>query len=145
MRVLMFLCTGLSVFVTTAIVVIPVRDSLPFFAELPLTDFLFGTMWTPVFPDPQFGVLPLLAATLQTAGLAMCIAVPFGLVMAIYLSEYARPAVRETIKPALEMLEAVPTVVYGCFALLVMTPFLQTFIPGLKGINLLVPGISWAS
>lgn len=141
MAVIMFLCAALSVFVTTAIVVILVRDSWAFFAEIPLTDFLFGTMWTPVFADPQFGVLPLLAATLQTAGLAMLIAVPFGLVMAIYLSEYARPAVRETIKPALEMLEAVPTVVYGYFALLVMTPFMQIFIPGLKGINLLVPGI----
>ena len=82
-----------------------------------------------------------LAATLQTAGLAMLIAIPFGLTMAIYLSEYAPDAVRETIKPALEMLEAVPTVVYGYFALLVMTPFLQQFVPGLKGINLLVPGI----
>lgn len=141
MRVLLFLSAGLSVFVTTAIVVILVRDSWDFFMQVPLTDFLFGTMWTPVFADPQFGVLPLLVATLQTAGLAMTIAVPFGLIMAIYLSEYARPAVRETIKPALEMLEAVPTVVYGYFALLVMTPFLQQFIPGLKGINLLVPGI----
>ncbi len=137
----LFLCAALSIFVTTAIVVILVEESWPFFAEIPLTDFLFGTMWTPVFADPRFGVLPLLAATLQTAGLAMLIAVPFGLVMAIYLSEYAKPAVRETIKPALEMLEAVPTVVYGYFALLVMTPFLQNFIPGLKGINLLVPGI----
>lgn len=141
MRVLLFLSAGLSVFVTTAIMVILVRDSWDFFMQVPLTDFLFGTMWTPVFADPQFGVLPLLVATLQTAGLAMTIAVPFGLIMAIYLSEYARPAVRETIKPALEMLEAVPTVVYGYFALLVMTPFLQQFIPGLKGINLLVPGI----
>lgn len=137
----LFLCAALSIFVTTAIVVILVRDSWEFFMEVPLTDFLFGTMWTPVFHDPQFGVLPLLVATIQTAGLAMLIAVPFGLTMSIYLSEYAKPAVRETIKPALEMLEAVPTVVYGYFALLVMTPFLQAFIPGLKGINLLVPGI----
>lgn len=141
MRALLFLCAALSIFVTTAIVVILVKDSWRFFMEVPLTEFLFGTMWTPVFIDPQFGVLPLLAATLQTSALAMIIAVPFGLIMAIYLSEYARPAVRETIKPALEMLEAVPTVVYGYFALLVMTPFLQNFIPGLKGINLLVPGI----
>ncbi|MEX0582090.1 MAG: hypothetical protein WD185_00350, partial [Sneathiella sp.] len=128
----LFLSAALSIFVTTAIVVILVRDSWAFFTEIPLVDFLFGTMWTPVFANPQFGVLPLLAATLQTAGLAMIIAVPFGLVMAIYLSEYAKPALRETIKPALEMLEAVPTVVYGYFALLVMTPFLQAFIPGLK-------------
>ena len=141
MALVLFSCAALSVFVTTAIVVILVRDSWAFFAQVPLTDFLFGTMWTPVFSDPKFGVLPLLAATLQTAGIAMLIAVPCGLVMAIYLSEYARPAVRETIKPSLEMLEAVPTVVYGYFALLVMTPFLQAFVPGLKGINLLVPGI----
>ncbi len=141
MKVFLFLCAALSVFVTFAIVYVLVRDSSDFFLAVPLSDFLFGTMWTPVFANPQFGVLPLLAATLQTAGLAMIIAVPFGLVMAIYLSEYAKPAVRETIKPALEMLEAVPTVVYGYFALLVMTPFLQQFIPGLKGINLLVPGI----
>ncbi len=137
----LFLCAGLSIFITTAIVFILVRDSWDFFTQIPLTEFLFGTMWTPVFADPRFGVLPLLAATLQTAGLAILIAVPCGLTMAIYLSEYAKPAVRETIKPSLEMLEAVPTVVYGYFALLVMTPFLQTFIPGLKGINLLVPGI----
>ncbi|QCO55091.1 phosphate ABC transporter permease subunit PstC [Pseudorhodobacter turbinis] len=141
MRVFLFLSAALSIFVTTAIVFILVRDSWPFFMQIPLTDFLFGTMWTPVFANPQFGVLPLLFATLQTAGLAMLIAIPFGLTMAIYLSEYARPAVREVIKPALEMLEAVPTVVYGYFALLVMTPFLQQLIPGLKGINLLVPGI----
>ncbi len=141
MQIFLFLCAALSVFVTTAIVVILLRDAWPFFAQVPLTDFLFGTMWTPVFANPSFGVLPLLVATLQTAGLAMLIAVPFGLTMAIYLSEYARPAVRETIKPALEMLEAVPTVVYGYFAILVMTPFLQMFIPGLRGLNLLVPGI----
>ncbi|WP_305970781.1 MULTISPECIES: phosphate ABC transporter permease subunit PstC [unclassified Mameliella] len=141
MKTFLFLCAALSVFVTTAIVFVLIRDSWEFFANIPLTDFLFGTMWTPVFANPQFGVLPLLTATLQTAGLAMLVAVPFGLIMAIYLSEYARPAVRETIKPALEMLEAVPTVVYGYFALLVMTPFLQQIVPGLKGINLLVPGI----
>jgi len=141
MKLFLFMCAALSVFVTTGIVYVLVRDSWGFFVDVPLTDFLFGTMWTPVFADPKFGVLPLLAATLQTSGIAMVIAVPFGLTMSIYLSEYARPAVRETIKPALEMLEAVPTVVYGFFALLVMTPFLQQFIPGLKGINLLVPGI----
>ena len=141
MRALLFLSAALSVFITTAIVIILVRESWDFFRQVQLTDFLFGTMWTPVFSDPQFGVLPLLLATLQTAALAMIIAIPFGLIMSIYLSEYASPAVRETIKPALEMLEAVPTVVYGYFALLVMTPFLQNLIPDLKGVNLLVPGI----
>lgn len=141
MSVLLFLCAALSVFVTTAIVVILVSESWDFFAQVSIVDFLTGTMWTPVFANPQFGVLPLLLATLQTAGLAMMIAVPMGLLMSIYLSEYANPKVREIMKPALELLEAVPTVVYGYFALLVMTPFLQKFIPGLAGINLLVPGI----
>lgn len=141
MAVLLFLCAGLSVFVTTAIVVILVSESWEFFAQVSIVEFLTGTMWTPVFANPQFGVLPLLLATLQTAALAMIIAVPMGLLMSIYLSEYANPKVREIMKPALELLEAVPTVVYGYFALLVMTPFLQKFIPGLAGINLLVPGI----
>lgn len=141
MSVLLFLCAGLSVFVTTAIVVILVSESWDFFAQVSIIDFLTGTMWTPVFANPQFGVLPLLLATLQTAALAMIIAVPMGLLMSIYLSEYANSRVREIMKPALELLEAVPTVVYGYFALLVMTPFLQEFIPGLAGINLLVPGI----
>jgi len=141
MSVLLFMCAGLSVFVTTAIVIILVSESWEFFAEISIIDFLTGTMWTPVFANPQFGVLPLLMATLQTAALAMIIAVPMGLLMSIYLSEYANPKVREIMKPALELLEAVPTVVYGYFALLVMTPFLQQFIPGLAGINLLVPGI----
>jgi phosphate transport system permease protein len=141
MAVLLFLCAALSVFVTTAIVIILVSESWDFFAEVSIIDFLTGTMWTPVFANPQFGVLPLLLATLQTAALAMIIAVPMGLLMAIYLSEYANPRVREVMKPALELLEAVPTVVYGYFALLVMTPFLQKFIPELAGINLLVPGI----
>ncbi len=141
MSVLLFLCAGLSVFVTTAIVVILVSESWDFFAQVSIIDFLTGTMWTPVFANPQFGVLPLLLATLQTAALAMIIAVPMGLLMSIYLSEYANSRVREIMKPALELLEAVPTVVYGYFALLVMTPFLQKFMPGLAGINLLVPGI----
>lgn len=141
MAAAMFLCAALSVFVTTAIVVILVEESWIFFREVPLLDFLTGTMWTPVFTDAQFGVLPLLVSTLQVAFLALLIAIPFGTVMAIYLSEYASAPVRETIKPALELLEAVPTVVYGYFALIVMTPFLQKFIPGLAGINLLVPSI----
>lgn len=139
--VFLFLCAALSVFVTTGIVYVLVSESWMFFEQVPLLDFLTGTQWTPVFTNAQFGILPLLVATLQVAGLAMLIAIPCGTLMAVYLSEYAPDAVRETIKPALELLEAVPTVVYGYFALLVMTPFLQQFIPGLNGINLLVPAI----
>lgn len=141
MAVLMFLSAALSVFVTTAIVVILVTESWGFFRQVPLVEFLTGTVWTPVFTDARFGILPLLAATLQVATMALFIAIPLGTVMAVYLSEYASVGVRETIKPALELLEAVPTVVFGYFALLVLTPFLQNFIPGLKGINLLSPSI----
>jgi phosphate transport system permease protein len=139
--VVLFLCAALSVFVTTGIVYILISESWQFFVQVPLLDFLTGTQWTPVFENARFGILPLLAATLQVAGLAMAIAIPCGTLMAVYLSEYAPEVVRETIKPALELLEAVPTVVYGYFALLVMTPFLRQFIPGLNGINLLVPSI----
>jgi len=141
MRVVLFLCAALSVAVTTAIVVILLTESWSFFRQVSLVEFLTGTEWTPVFAEPRFGILPLLSATLMVAFVALLIAVPFGLTMAIYLSEFAPVAVRETIKPALEMLEAVPTIVFGYFALLVMTPFLQRFIPGLAGINLLVPSI----
>lgn len=141
MRVILFMCAALSVFVTTAVVFVLVRESLDFFRQVPLFDFLTGTEWTPVFVDAKFGILPLLTATIQVAFLALLIAIPFGTVMAIYLSEYAPSRVREIIKPALELLEAVPTVVYGYFALLVLTPFMQTFIPNLSGTNLLVPGL----
>lgn len=141
MRIIMFLSAALSVFVTTAIVVILVSESWVFFQTVPVVEFLTGTVWTPVFTDARFGILPLLVATLEVATLALLIAIPLGTIMAVYLSEYAPNSVRETIKPALEMLEAVPTVVFGYFALLVMTPFLQNFIPGLNGINLLVPSI----
>lgn len=141
MAALMFLSAALSVFVTTAIVVILVSESWAFFRQVPLVEFLTGTVWTPVFTDARFGILPLLVATLQVAFMALLIAIPLGTIMAVYLSEYASVRVRETIKPALELLEAVPTVVFGYFALLVLTPFLQNFIPGLKGINLLSPSI----
>ncbi|MBY8978003.1 phosphate ABC transporter permease subunit PstC [Rhodobacteraceae bacterium NNCM2] len=141
MAVLMFLSAALSVFVTTSIVVILVSESWAFFSEVPLLDFLTGTVWTPVFTNARFGVLPLLVATLEVATLALLIAIPLGTIMAVYLSEYASNRLREIIKPALEMLEAVPTVVFGYFALLVFTPFLQNIIPGLAGINLLVPSI----
>jgi phosphate transport system permease protein len=141
MRVLLFLAAAVSVFVTTAIVVLLVSESWPFFMQIPLVTFLTDTQWTPVFAQPRYGILPLLTATLWAAGIALAVAVPLGLTLAIYLSEYAPNAVREIVKPALELLEAVPTVVYGYFALLFLTPWFQLFIPGLSGFNLLVPGI----
>ncbi|MGQ9830907.1 MAG: phosphate ABC transporter permease subunit PstC [Thermochromatium sp.] len=130
-----------SVLVTVGIVYVLVTDSLPFFKQVSLVDFLTDTQWTPVFENARFGVMALVSATLTVAGIAVAVAIPGGLALAIYLSEYAHPAVRETVKPLLELLEAVPTVVYGFFALLFVTPLLQTFIPGLPGFNMLAPGL----
>jgi len=130
-----------AVFTTIAIVVILVTESLPFFRHVSFVDFLTDTMWTPVFAEPRYGILPLVAGTLVTTMVALVLAVPCGTIVAIYLSEFAKPRVRETVKPLLELLSAVPTVVYGYFALLMVTPFLQKIIPGLPGFNMLSPGL----
>ena len=141
MRVVLFACAALSVLITTAIVWVLVSESWPFFSQVPLTDFLFDTHWTPVFTDAHNGILPLLTGTLWAAGIAMAVATPLGLILSVYLSEFARPGVRESLKPVLELLAAVPTVVFGYFALLFVTPIARQFIPGLSGFNLLIPGV----
>jgi phosphate transport system permease protein len=131
-----------SVVVTIGIVVVLVYEASGFFETVSLADFLGDTTWTPTFPDNQhFGVWPLVTGTLMTAAIAMAVALPFGLFAAIYLSEYAAPRTRKILKPALELLAGVPTIVYGFFALTVVTPFLQDFLPGLNGFNALSPGI----
>ena len=130
-----------SVLVTVGIVYVLISESLPFFATVPLVDFLTDTQWTPVFENARYGVMTLVSATLTVAGIALAVAIPAGLALAIYLSEYAHAGVRETVKPVLELLEGIPTVVYGFFALLFVTPLLQTFIPGLSGFNMLAPGL----
>lgn len=130
-----------AVFVTIAIVVILVTESLPFFDKVALKDFLTDTMWTPMFDQPRYGILPLVAGTLVTTMVALLLAIPCGTIIAIYLSEFASHRVRETVKPALELLGAVPTVVYGYFALMMVTPFLQKFMPNLPGFNMLGPGL----
>ncbi len=130
-----------SVFVTLAIVFVLVYESIGFFVAVPITDFLFGTTWTPLFADPKYGILPLLGGTMLSTLVALVFVGPIGLATAIYLSEFASNNVRETIKPILEILSGVPTVVYGFFALLFVTPALQTFIPGLPGFNILSAGI----
>ncbi len=136
------LLSGLvAVFTTLAIVVILVTESLPFFDKVPLKDFLTDTMWTPMFDQPRYGIMPLVAGTLVTTMVALLLAIPCGTIIAIYLSEFASHRVRETVKPALELLGAVPTVVYGYFALMIVTPFLQKFMPNLPGFNMLGPGL----
>jgi phosphate transport system permease protein len=127
--------------VTAGIIAVLLFETIEFLREVPVTDFLFGTEWTPLFTNRQFGVLPLVAGTMLVSAIAMAVALPAGLLSAIYLSEYAPPRVRRIVKPVLEVLAGVPTVVYGYFALLFVTPLLQRFIPELSGFNALSPGI----
>jgi phosphate transport system permease protein len=137
----LFLSAAGSILVTGGIIAVLLFETTAFLREVPVTEFLFGTVWTPLFSDKHFGVLPLVTGTLLTSGVAMLVALPAGLMTAIYLSEYAAPIVRRTVKPILELLAGVPTVVYGYFALLFVTPKLQALVPGLSGFNALSPGI----
>jgi phosphate transport system permease protein len=142
MEFVLFLCATSSVLITVAIVCVLVYESLFFFAHVSVVSFLTDTMWTPLFADPRYGILPLLCGTLVSTVVAMLVAGPFGLTAAIYLSEFASPTMRETVKPVLELLSGVPTVVYGFFALLFVTPLLQnTILPSLPGFNILSAGI----
>lgn len=137
----LFLCAAGSVLVTAGIIAVLVVETIAFFRVVPITDFLFGTVWTPAFLHKEFGVLPLVAGTLMTSVIAMAVALPAGLLIAIYLSEYAPPGTRRVLKPVLEILAGVPTVVYGYFALLFATPLLQRVVPELSGFNALSPGL----
>lgn len=130
-----------TVLTTVGIIWVLVSESWGFFATVPLRDFLFDTEWTPLFTQKRYGILPLLSGTFLTTAIAILTAVPLGIIIAVYLSEYADKDFRKAIKPALEILAAVPTVVYGFFALTVVTPFLQTFIPGLGSFNALSAGL----
>lgn len=138
---ILFLSALSSIIITVSIVIVLSYESFGFFKEIPIIEFLTGTQWTPLFAEPKFGILPLVAGTLLTTSIALLVALPLGLISAIYLSEYAPNKFRETVKPILELLAAVPTVVYGYFALLFLTPFLQKIIPDLSGFNALSPGI----
>jgi phosphate transport system permease protein len=131
----------ITVLTTLGIIWVLVSESWSFFAQVPLSDFLFDTEWTPLFANKHYGILPLLSGTLLTTLIAIITALPLGLIIAVYLSEYVHKDVKRSIKPALEILAAVPTVVYGFFALTVVTPFLQTFIPGLSSFNALSAGL----
>ena len=136
------LAAGLvAVFTTLAIVAILLYESTAFFEHVSLKEFFTDTMWTPLFADAHYGILPLVAGTLTTTMVALLVAVPLGTTIAIYLSEFAPHSVRETVKPILELLGAVPTVVYGYFALTMVTPVLQYFMPELPGFNMLSAGL----
>ncbi len=130
-----------SVFTTVGIVYILVKESVVFFTHVPVWDFLTDTQWTPLFDDAHFGIMVLLAGTVSSSAVALCVAVPLGTIIAIYLSEFAGHKTRETLKPVLELLSGVPTIIYGYFALLFVTPLLQRFFPELPGFNILSAGL----
>jgi phosphate transport system permease protein len=138
---LLFLAAFSAVAITAAIVLTLIIESSAFFRHVSLWDFLTDTQWTPLFENPRYGILPLIAGTLTTSIVALLVAIPLGTITAIYLSEFARPRVREIVKPILELISGVPTVVFGYFALLFVTPLLQKIMPGLPGFNMLGPGI----
>jgi phosphate transport system permease protein len=131
----------LSIFTTLGILYILLSEAFKFFSEVSFWAFITGTEWTPLFAEKKFGILPLLAGTFLTTAVAIGVALPLGLIIAIFLNEYASDKLRATVKPLLEILASIPSVVYGFFALTVVTPFLQRFIPGMAGFNALSPGI----
>ena len=132
---------GVTILTTAGIVYILISQAFSFFSEVSFWEFITGTEWTPLFADKKFGILPLLSGTFLTTIIALIVALPIGLITAVYLDTYAKKNFRRVVKPSLEFLAAVPTVVYGFFALEVVTPFLQTFIHNLSGFNALSAGI----
>lgn len=138
----MFMACGiLSIFTTFAILGILMYETVEFFREVSFLQFFGDTRWTPLFASKHFGIWPLFVGTLLVTVIAMIVALPIGLLCAVYLSEYAPTGVRKVVKPMLEILAGIPTVVYGYFALLFVTPLLQKIIPGMAGFNALSPGI----
>lgn len=140
-ELVLFAAASLSVFVTVAIVFVLVKESAVFFQHVPLKDFLTDTQWTPLFDDAHFGIVVLLSGTLTSSAVALAVAIPLGTIIAIYLSEFAPFRVREIAKPFLELLGGVPTIVYGYFALIFVTPLLQVLMPELPGFNILSAGL----
>jgi phosphate transport system permease protein len=138
---LLFVAAASSVLITLGIVGVLIYESSAFFRHVSLKEFLTGREWTPLFADAKYGILLLVSGTLTTTLVALAVAIPVGTIIAIYLSEYAPHKVREIVKPVLELLSAVPTVVYGYFALLFVTPLLQQLMPNLPGFNMLSAGL----
>lgn len=135
------LCASITLFTTIGIIVVLLFESITFFKDVSILDFLTDTKWTPLFSEKHFGILALVSGTFLTAAIAIAVALPIGLTIAIYLNMYAPKGFRKTLKPFLEILAAVPTVVYGFFALNIVTPFLQNLYPNLQTFNALSAGI----
>ena len=137
----LFMSAVLSIAIMLAIIMMLMKESFVFFQHVSIWDFLTDTQWTPLFDDAHYGILPLVSGTVVSSLIALLVALPLGTIIAIYLSEFAPFAVREVAKPFLELLGGVPTVVYGYFALLFVTPLLQVIFPELPGFNLLSAGL----
>lgn len=138
---ILFAAAAISVFVTVGILYVLLKESFVFFSQISIVDFLTDTQWTPLFDDAHFGIMVLLSGTAVSSLVALLVAVPIGTTIAIYLSEFATPHAREIAKPILEVLSGIPTVVFGFFALLFVTPILQKLLPGLPGFSLFSAGV----
>ena len=134
-------CGVVTILTTVGILGVLVLESFAFFREIGLSRLIFDTQWTPLFADKHFGLWPLLAGTALTSLIAIAVALPLGLLSAIFMSELTHRRYRSVLKPSLEVLAGVPTIVYGYFALVVVTPALQKLVPGLAGFNALSAGI----
>ena len=137
----LFAAAAVSVLTTLGIVYVLVSESIVFFHQVGIVDFLTDTQWTPLFDDAHYGIMVLISGTLVSSAVALALAIPMGTVIAIYLSEFANPKVRELAKPVLELLGGIPTIVFGYFALLIVTPLLQKVFPELPGFSLLSAGL----
>lgn len=135
------MCSLITVLTTLGIIVVLAVDTFRFFGKVSIIEFLTDTQWTPLFAEKHYGILPLVSGTILTTLIAIIVAVPLGLTIAVYMNEYAPKRFTQIVKPILEILAAIPTVVYGFFALLFVTPVLQSFIPGLSGFNALSAGL----
>lgn len=140
-EVVLFLAASVSVLTTVGIIFLLIEESVLFFQKVSFWEFITGTEWTPLFAEPSYGIWALLSGTITTSAIALVVSIPMGTIIAIYLSEFASPKLREICKPILELLAAIPTVVYGYFALLFVTPLLQKIFPELPGFNMLSAGI----
>ena len=138
---LLFAAAAVSVLTTIGIVYVLVSESIQFFQNVSIVDFLTDTQWTPLFDDAHFGIMVLVSGTVVSSLVALLVAIPMGTIIAIYLSEFANSKVREVAKPILELLGGIPTIVFGYFALLMVTPLLQKIMPELPGFSLLSAGL----
>ncbi len=139
-KIILALCALFTILTTAGILYVLISEAFLFFSEVSIIDFFTDTQWTPLFAEKHFGILPLLSGTLLTSFIAILVALPVGLTISIYLNEYANKNFKHVVKPIIEVLASVPTVVYGFFALTVVTPFFQQFYPSMSGFNSLSAG-----